>query len=68
VGVGPAAATGAHGAAVWGAALGMLPALRIAPPPWRRGAAEVAVDALHHANYAGVTGLAYTPLSRAWPW
>lgn len=61
----PASAT--HFAAVWGSALGTLPALRIAPPPWKWGAKEIAVDACHHAVYAAVTGLAYAALSRAWP-
>lgn len=66
-GLGGPAAAAAHFAAVWGAALGTLPALRIAPPPWKRGPGELAIDALHHAVYAAAAGMAYEALSRAWP-
>jgi len=53
------AATLAHGAAIYGAAQVTLPALDVAPPSIFWGAKEVAIDALHHAVYAAVTGVAY---------
>jgi len=37
---------------VWGAALAGLPAVGLAPPFWRWGWKEVAIDAWHHAAYA----------------
>ena len=46
-------------AAVWGASLVMLPALRLAKPFWRWGAKEVAIDAFHHGVYAAATNGAY---------
>jgi hypothetical protein len=52
-------ATAAHGAAVWGSAQVMLPALEVAPPSVFWGKEEVAIDAFHHAVYAVATGLAY---------
>jgi hypothetical protein len=58
-GLGPAAATAAHGAAVWGNEQVMLPALKVAPPATMWGAREVAIDAWHHLVYAAGTGLAY---------
>ena len=58
-GVSPAAATPAHFASIWGSALVMLPALEVAPPVWRWGSAEVAIDVFHHAVYATAAGLAY---------
>lgn len=36
---------------VWAAALVGLPATGLAPPPWRWGAREVAIDGGHHAAY-----------------
>jgi hypothetical protein len=62
-GLPPAAATAAHGAAVYGNELVMLPALDVAPPVWTWGRNEVAIDLFHHAVYAGATGLAYQLLS-----
>jgi hypothetical protein len=58
-GMPPAAASAAHGAAVWGSAQVTLPALEVAPPIvfWRRK--EIAIDLWHHAVYAAATGLAY---------
>src|SRR3954471_3879327 len=47
-GLGPAAATAAHGGALWGSEQVMLPALGVAPPLWEWGATEVAIDAGHH--------------------
>jgi hypothetical protein len=58
---GPAAA-GAHFAAIWPSAMVMLPSLGVAPPPWKWGATELAVDALHHAVYVTATSAAYTAL------
>jgi len=57
-------ATGAHFLLVWGSAQAMLPALDVAPPPWKAAPLEIALDALHHAVYAGATGAAYSVLSR----
>jgi hypothetical protein len=58
-GLGPVAATAAHHGALWGSELAMLPALGVAPPFWRWGAAEVAIDAGHHVVYAVATSVAY---------
>lgn len=55
----PAAATAAHGAAVWGSAQVTLPALEVAPPFVFWGRKEVAIDLWHHTVYAVATGLAY---------
>jgi hypothetical protein len=44
-GLSPAAATVAHGAALWGSEQVMLPALGVAPPLWEWGAVEVGIDA-----------------------
>ncbi|MBA3407837.1 MAG: hypothetical protein H0U06_07225 [Solirubrobacterales bacterium] len=55
---GPTAMT-AHWAAVSGSSLAMLPALDIAPAPWKQEGREVAVDALHHLIYAAGTSVAY---------
>jgi len=59
-----APAAGAHFAAIWPSALVMLPALGVAPPPWKSGATELAVDAGHHAVYVAATSLAYAALER----
>jgi hypothetical protein len=61
-GLSPAAATAAHGGALWASEQAMLPALGVAPPRWEWGVAEVAIDALHHAVYAVATGVAYEAL------
>ena len=58
-GLPPAAATGAHLAAVWSSEAVMLPSLGVAPPFWTWGAEEVAIDVGHHVVYATVTGLVY---------
>jgi hypothetical protein len=58
-GMSPAAASAAHGAAVWGSAAVTLPALEVAPPFVFWGRKEVAIDLWHHAVYAAATGLAY---------
>jgi hypothetical protein len=57
-----AAAAAAHFAAVWGWSLVMLPALDVAPPAWEQDPREVAIDALHHAVYAGTAGAAWRAL------
>ncbi len=59
-----AAATGAHWATVWGSSLAMLPALDIAPAPWKQEGRDVATDALHHFVYAAGTSAAYVVLDR----
>lgn len=53
------AASAVHFAAVWGAALVMLPQMDAAPPVPEWGAEEVAIDAGHHLVYAAATGAAY---------
>lgn len=58
-----ASAAGAHFAAVWGSEQVMLPSLGVAPWLWEWGAAEVAIDAFHHAVYAAATSVAYDALS-----
>jgi len=55
-------AAGAHFAAIWPSAMVMLPALGVAPPPWKLGATELGVDALHHLVYVTATSAAYTAL------
>ncbi|WP_017570174.1 hypothetical protein [Nocardiopsis halotolerans] len=55
---GPAAAA-AHLALVWGGEQVVLPATGTAPPAWKWGAEEVAVDMLHHTVYACATSAAY---------
>ncbi len=55
-------ATAAHFGLVWVSELVMLPALGVAPPVWESGPKEAAIDAFHHAVYAGATGLAYSLL------
>ena len=57
-------ATAAFFGAVWGTEQVMLPALGVAPPFWRWGAKEVAIDAFHHLVYVGATSVAYVTLDR----
>ncbi len=64
VGVDGGAAVAAHFAAVWGSAQVMLPALEVAPPPWRSPPEEIAIDAFHHVVYAVATGIAFAALER----
>ena len=61
-GLTPRAATAAHGAAVWGSAQLMLPALDVAPPAIFWPPAEIAIDVFHHAVYALTAGIAYEML------
>src|SRR5882724_3039647 len=56
-GLSPAAATGAHYAALWGSEQVMLPALEVAPPVTMWGANEIAIDGFHHAVYATATAV-----------
>ena len=58
----PAAAL--HFAAVFGAGLVILPALKVAPPVPEWGTEEIVIDALHHAVYAAATHVAYEALDR----
>lgn len=57
-------ATGTYFAGVWGVGLVMLPVLGVAPPPQEWGRKAVAMDAAHHAVYAGATDLAFRFLER----
>ena len=52
-------ATGLHFAAVWGTAMMMLPALKVAPPVKEWGAKAIVIDGLLHAVYAVAAGLVY---------
>ena len=61
-GLSPAAATAAHGAALWGSEQVMLPLLGVAPPLWTWGVTEVAIDAIHHVVYTLATSVAYEAL------
>jgi hypothetical protein len=54
----------AHFALVWGSALAMLPALRIAPPATEWDRKELMKDAALHLVYATAAGLAYELLRR----
>jgi len=58
-------AVAAHFAVVWGSSQAMLPALDVAPPPWKSPPEEIAIDAFHHAVYALATGIAFTLLERS---
>ena len=62
-GLPPRQATAAHGAAVWGSAQVMLPALDVAPPSIFWGKEEIALDAFHHTMYALASRIAYRRLS-----
>ena len=55
-------AAAADFAAVWGSAQVMLPALDVAPLAWEMPPKELAIDAFHHAVYAGATSLAFAAL------
>ena len=58
-GISARAATAAHGAAIWGSAQVMLPALEVAPPVVFWAPQEIAIDLFHHTVYAIATGVAY---------
>jgi hypothetical protein len=61
---GRAAAPLSHLGMVWLTELVMLPALGVAPPVWKWGAKEIAIDALHHGVYVAATDAAYRALGR----
>jgi len=54
----------AHFAAVWGAALVMLPGLKVAPPIQEEDPKTIGIDILHHAVYALAAGLVYDMITR----
>lgn len=56
-------ATLAYFGIVWGSAQVMLPALDVAPPPWKSPPAEIAIDAFHHLVYATAASVAFSALS-----
>lgn len=56
-------ATALHFAAVWGAALFMLPAADAAEPVTKWEPEDIAVDVMHHAIYVAICGLVYTALA-----
>ncbi len=56
-------ATAAHFAAIWGTAMVMLPAFKVAPPVYEEDPEAIAMDGLHHAIYAITAGLAYYALN-----
>lgn len=43
----------------------MLPALGVAPPPWKSEPKEVATDAFHHVVYTVATSAAFVAPERA---
>ena len=57
-------ATAIHFAAIFGSAMIMLPALKVAPPVSEWGTEEIAIDGLHHLVYALATGAAYDSLAK----
>lgn len=63
-GFGSVQATAMHFGAVWGGAQVMLPALDVAPPPWKSPPEELLIDAFHHAVYAIGTAVAFAALER----
>ena len=64
-GLGDRAAAASFFAIAWLPDLVAVPAAGAAPPPWRWGAAEVAISAFHHAVYAGAGEAAYRRLRDA---
>jgi len=60
-----AAATTAHYGLVWGSEQVMLPTLDVAPPLWKWGVQEIAIDAFHHAVYVVATSIALAALERS---
>lgn len=52
-------------ALVWGTALLMLPVIGLAPPFWKWGGTEVALDAWHHLVYAAGTVAGWWLIGRA---
>ena len=64
-GVDGSRAAAAHFAAVWGSEQVMLPSLDVAPPLWKWGSEEVAIDAWHHVVYVVATSVAFAALDRS---
>ena len=62
LGIGGSTAMAAHFAAVWGSEQVMLPSLGVAPPVWKWGPEEIAIDAWHHVVYVLATSLAFAAL------
>jgi hypothetical protein len=62
-GVRGAAAPAAFFAIAWAPDLLLVPAAGAAPPPWRWGAAEVAISAAHHVAYAAAGETTYRALA-----
>jgi hypothetical protein len=58
------AAPAAFFALAWSPDLIVVPAAGAAPPPWRWGATEVAISAVHHAVYAAAGERTYRALAR----
>lgn len=54
----------AHFASVWGAALVMLPSLKVAPPIQEEEPKTIGIDILHHAVYAVAAGLVYDMITK----
>jgi uncharacterized membrane protein YagU involved in acid resistance len=48
---------------VWGAAQVQLPAMKLAPPPWKYSPSSLATDVGFHSTWAAGTALAYRALS-----
>lgn len=66
-GVSGPAAPAAFFATAWLPELIVVPAAGSAPPPWRWGAPEVAISALHHGVYAAAGDVAYRALASGAP-
>lgn len=64
LGLPPAAATVAHAALIWGSEQVALPALGAMEPVYKQPPAEIGIDLIHQAVYAGTTGAVYTRLIR----
>ncbi len=52
---------------VWAPDVAIVPALGVADPPWRWGAAEIAISGLHHVAYALGAAVALAALSEPVP-
>jgi hypothetical protein len=52
-----------HAGVLQGAAMWMMPALKVAPPVKEWGAQEIAIESLHHLVYAVATGYTYELLN-----
>jgi hypothetical protein len=51
-----------HFGAIWGSAMIMLPAFKVAPPVSEQEPKAIAIDGIHHAVYAITAGLVYEAL------